>query len=82
MHSDPIFGYRNRAKAVRDIRARTVDPGIRRLLDDVAADYEMVAEVLARIEQTQRVIAKRQPSAFGIDSFTTFQISGVNTVRS
>jgi hypothetical protein len=42
-------------------------------LDDVAADYEMVAEALARIEQTQRVIAKRQPSAFGIDPFTPFQ---------
>ena len=64
MHSDPIFRYRNTAKAMRDIRARTVDPGIRRLLDDVAADYETVAEVLCRIEQTQRVIAKRQPLVF------------------
>ena len=56
-----IFRYRNRAQAVREIRARTLDPGLRRLLDDVAADYETLADVLTRIEQTQRVIAKRQP---------------------
>ena len=62
MSSEPtIFRYRNRAKAMREIRARTIDPGVRRLLDDVAADYETLAEVLARIDQTQRVIAKRQP---------------------
>ena len=64
MHSDPIFRYRNRAKAIRDIRDRTVDPGMRRLMDDLAADYETVAEVLARIDQTQRVIAERQPPVF------------------
>jgi hypothetical protein len=43
----------------------TVDPGIRRLLLDVAEDYEAVADILDRIEQTQRVIAKRL-SASGI----------------
>jgi hypothetical protein len=37
----------------------TVDPGMRRLLLDVAEDYETVADILSRIEQTQRVIAKR-----------------------
>ena len=62
MFSEPtVFRYRNRAQAVRDIRARTVDPSLRRLLDDVAADYETLADVLGRIEQTQRVIAKRVP---------------------
>ncbi len=55
-----IFRGRNKAEAMRTIRARTVDPGTRRLLNDVAADYETLAEILTRIEQTQRVIAKRQ----------------------
>lgn len=62
MYSEPtIFRYRNRAEAVRAIRARTLDPGTRRLLDDVADDYEKLAEILNRIDQTQRVIAKRLP---------------------
>ncbi len=63
MSAEPtIFGYRNRAEAIRVIRATTLDPGTRRLLLDVAEDYEQVAEILERIEQVQRVIGKRLPA--------------------
>ena len=60
-YAPAIFQYRNRAEAIRAIRARTVEPGIRRLLDDVADDYEMLADILNRIDMTQAVIAKHLP---------------------
>jgi hypothetical protein len=55
------FLFRNRADALKAIREKTIDPGARRLLLDIVADYERVAEILLRIEQTQRVVAKRIP---------------------
>jgi len=55
------FLFRNRAEALKAIREKTIDPGARRLLLDIVSDYERVAEIMLRIEQTQRVVAKRIP---------------------
>ena len=56
-----IFLIRNRAEALKSILDRTLDPGARRMLLDMVQDYDNVADILARIEQTQRVVAKRIP---------------------
>ena len=57
------FVYRNRAGGVRDIASRTHDNVIRRLLLDIAADYEGVAEMLERIAATEALVSKRTGQA-------------------
>jgi hypothetical protein len=54
------FVYRNRAGGLRDIASTTLDGVTRRLLLDVAGDYERLAETLDRIAATENVIRKRQ----------------------
>jgi hypothetical protein len=54
------FVYRNRAGGARDIASVTVDGVSRRLLLEIAHDYEEVAETLDRIAATESVIRKRQ----------------------
>lgn len=51
--------FRNRAEAFKAIRERTIDPGARRLLEDIVIDYQGLIEILARIQQAQKVVAKR-----------------------
>ena len=61
MQSDQTtFRYRNRAGAIREIAGTTLDSTTRRLLLEVAHDYETVAETLDRIGQTERVIDGRR----------------------
>jgi hypothetical protein len=62
------FMYRNRAGGARDIAAMTLDGVSRRLLIEIAHDYEEIAETLDRIAAIEGVIRKRQtapPSANG-----------------
>lgn len=54
-----IFLFRNRAEAFKAIRERTIDPGARRLLEDIVIDYQGLVEILVRIQQAQKVVAKR-----------------------
>lgn len=54
-----IFLFRNRAEAFKAIRERTIDPGARRLLEDIVIDYQGLIEVLVRIQKAQNVVAKR-----------------------
>ena len=61
MQSDQTtFRYRNRAGAMRDIAGTTLDSTTRRLLLEVAEDYDAVAETLDRISATERVIDNRR----------------------
>src|SRR6185436_17638649 len=61
MYPDQIpFRYRNRADAIRDIAGTTLDTTTRRLLLEVAEDYESVAETLERISATEGVIDRRR----------------------
>ena len=55
-----VFRYRNRADAIREIAGTTLDSTTRRLLLEVAEDYESVAETLDRISATERVIDGRR----------------------
>ena len=55
-----VFRYRNRADAIREIAGTTLDSTTRRLLLEVAEDYESVAETLDRISATERVIDRRR----------------------
>ena len=55
-----VFRYRNRADAIREIAGTTLDSTTRRLLLEVADDYESVAETLDRISATERVIDRRR----------------------
>jgi hypothetical protein len=57
------FVYRNRAGGVRDIASRTHDNVIRRLLLEMAADYDQIAEMLERITATEALIGKRTGEA-------------------
>jgi hypothetical protein len=60
------FVYRNRAGGARDIASMTADGVSRRLLLEIAQDYEQVAETLERIAAVESVIRKRQqPNAVG-----------------
>jgi len=54
------FVYRNRAGGARDIASVTVDGVSRRLLLEIANDYEQIAETLERISAIEGVIRKRQ----------------------
>ena len=61
MHMDQTtFRYRNRAEAIREIAGTTLDSTTRRLLLEVAQDYDSVAEMLDRINATERVIGNRR----------------------
>lgn len=51
--------FQNRADAFKAIREKTIDPGARRLLEEIAADYENLVETLKRIKQMQIVVSKR-----------------------
>ena len=53
------FAYRNRADGAKTIASTTVDNVNRRLLLEVAADYEQIAETLDRITAIEAVIRKR-----------------------
>ena len=54
------FVYRNRAGGARDIASMTADGVSRRLLLEIAHDYEQIAETLDRISAVESVIRKRQ----------------------
>jgi len=54
-----VIIFQNRAEAFKAIREKTVDPGARRLLEEIAADYKNLAETLTRIKEMQRVVSKR-----------------------
>lgn len=62
------FVYRNRAGGARDIASVTLDGVSRRLLLEIARDYEEVAETLDRIAATENVIRKRQETSAGSDT--------------
>jgi len=62
------FVYRNRAGGARDIASVTIDGVSRRLLLEIARDYEEVAETLDRIAATENVIRKRQETTAGTDT--------------
>ena len=51
--------YRNRAGGTRDIASVTADGVSRRLLLEIAADYEQIAETLDRIAAVQNVVRNR-----------------------
>jgi hypothetical protein len=53
------FVYRNRADGVKNIASTTADNVNRRLLLEIAADYEQIAETLDRINAMESVIRKR-----------------------
>ena len=57
------FVYRNRADGVKNIASTTVDNVNRRLLLEIAADYEQIAETLDRITAMEGVIRKRNDPA-------------------
>jgi len=57
------FAYRNRAGGVRDIASMTLDGVSRRLLLEIADDYERIAEMLDRISATESVVRKRRSLA-------------------
>jgi hypothetical protein len=61
------FVYRNRAGGARDIASVTDDGVSRRLLLEIARDYEEVAETLDRIAATEGVIRKRQSAGADTD---------------
>ena len=66
MHTDQTtYRYRNRAEAFREIAGTTLDSTTRRLLLEVAEDYDCLAETLDRITATERVIDGRR-SHWGI----------------
>lgn len=62
------FVYRNRAGGARDIASVTVDGVSRRLLLEIARDYEEIAETLDRIAATESVIRQRQAAPTANDA--------------
>src|SRR5215831_4521455 len=62
------FVYRNRAGGARDIASVTIDGVSRRLLLEIARDYEEIAETLDRIAATESVIRQRQTAPTANDA--------------
>lgn len=65
------FVYRNRAGGARDIASVTLDGVSRRLLLEIAHDYEEIAETLDRITAIEGVIRKRQTAGAAADTNDT-----------
>jgi len=65
------FVYRNRAGGARDIASVTLDGVSRRLLLEIAHDYEDIAETLDRIAAIESVIRKRQVGGAAGDASET-----------